>query len=276
MQLSWVHVCSTCESTTFQPLGHILKNGNSVKYKVGTLQIGPTCTHCGGTHRTGGPIWTAPIHDSNFVSRLKTSLSKGPQLGTHRRIEGVLTLIEEELADVPLYIIFDKMLKVLRMPCFKMKEFSSAILNAGYKVSPTHAARNGLKTDAPFSVLWDILRARDKLFPTRKEALPDNHPARVILKREDPPSESNVSSVNFEIHPDATFKSVRDKVLRFQVNPRDNWGPKTRSTTSLFHGDLREKSKRNQGTRKKFKKVRLDCNTTETSAKNNENEEPVL
>jgi tRNA (guanine26-N2/guanine27-N2)-dimethyltransferase len=36
--------------------------------------------------------------------------------------------------------------------------FSSAILNAGYKFSSTHCQPEGIKTDAPASVLWDIMK----------------------------------------------------------------------------------------------------------------------
>jgi hypothetical protein len=35
--------------------------------------------------------------------------------------------------------------------------FRSAILNAGYRVSLSHAAKNSIKTDAPHSLIWVCL-----------------------------------------------------------------------------------------------------------------------
>jgi tRNA G26 N,N-dimethylase Trm1 len=37
--------------------------------------------------------------------------------------------------------------------------FSSALIRLGYKVSASHAARGSLKTNAPASVVWDVMRA---------------------------------------------------------------------------------------------------------------------
>ena len=39
-----------------------------------------------------------------------------------------------------------------------LASISSAILNQGYKVSASHAARGSIKTDAPTKVIWDIMR----------------------------------------------------------------------------------------------------------------------
>ncbi|MCL4132748.1 UNVERIFIED_CONTAM: hypothetical protein GTU68_003200 [Idotea baltica] len=259
-KLSLVHSCTSCDSLSFQALGRVIKNGNSVKYQLNSPSLKPNCEHCGGTHRTGGPIWTAPIHDQNFVSRLKATLPKGSPLNTQRRMEGILTMIEEELPDAPLYVVFDQMLSRVRMPCFRMKEFTSAILNAGYRVSPTHAAKNGIKTDAPFSLLWEIIRAREKLYPINMFRIPNDHIAHLLLS-DKPPSASELNSpkpppdpkkISFEIHPGATFES--SKLLRFQHNPKQHWGPKSRSVTSIFHLDLPEKSKSKQGFREDRRK----------------------
>ena len=38
-------------------------------------------------------------------------------------------------------------------------KFRSALLHAGYRVSITHTSAEAVKTDAPPSVVWDIMRA---------------------------------------------------------------------------------------------------------------------
>lgn len=58
----------------------------------------------------GGPIWSAPIHDETFVSRVLTHVEDNPHLfGTAKRIQGVLSMVREELQDVPLYHTLDKL-----------------------------------------------------------------------------------------------------------------------------------------------------------------------
>jgi hypothetical protein len=40
-----------------------------------------------------------------------------------------------------------------------MMEFKSALINAGYRVSNFHKDPLAIKTDAPNSIIWDIIRA---------------------------------------------------------------------------------------------------------------------
>lgn len=55
----------------------------------------------------GGPIWSAPIHSPEFV---KEVLQTAPdRLGTYKRIHGILTMVIEELLDVPLYYGLEKL-----------------------------------------------------------------------------------------------------------------------------------------------------------------------
>lgn len=43
----------------------------------------------------------------------------------------------------------------------------SALLHAGFRVSLSHACKNAVKTDAPASALWDIMRCWVRASPTR-------------------------------------------------------------------------------------------------------------
>ena len=48
----------------------------------------------------------------------------------------------------------------------------------------SHCKKNSIKTDAPVSVLWDILRAREKEFPSLKMRARKDAPGYVILNKE--------------------------------------------------------------------------------------------
>jgi tRNA (guanine26-N2/guanine27-N2)-dimethyltransferase len=61
---------------------------------------------------------------------------------------------EQELPDAPLHYTHASLCQALRMTAFKSNLLRSAIINAGYRVSPVHTDGQGFKTDAPGSVIW--------------------------------------------------------------------------------------------------------------------------
>lgn len=244
-KVSWVYQCVGCETVTLQPLGRILTNKKSIKHQVSHgPPVGESCSHCGHRHVVGGPVWSAPIHDREFLSSLKESLVE-EDFSTYRRMVGVISMMEEELPDVPLYYVLDRLARGASINLCKMVQFRSALLNAGYRVSLSHADPASLKTDAPARVVWDVVRAWERQQPARKTALPVDHPARVILQQD------VGTEVNFDLHPDANPESRKKELLRFQVKPEKFWGPKSRAKTSLLRGTLEEKRTRNQGKKRK-------------------------
>ena len=83
----------------------------------------------------------------------------------------MLTVVSEELLDVPFYYRQDKMCSLVRATSARLVDFRSAILNAGYRVSLSHACRSALKTDAPNQFVFDMLRAWERLHPTNRDKL---------------------------------------------------------------------------------------------------------
>ncbi|XP_045107063.1 probable tRNA (guanine(26)-N(2))-dimethyltransferase isoform X2 [Portunus trituberculatus] len=244
-KVSWVYQCVGCETVTMQPLGRILTNKKSIKHQVSQgPPVAESCSHCGHRHVVGGPVWSAPIHDREFLSSLKESLVE-EDFTTYRRMLGVISMMEEELPDVPLYYVLDRLARVASINLCKMVQFRSALLNAGYRVSLSHADPASLKTNAPARVVWDVVRAWERQQPARKTPLPADHPARFILQQD------MGTEVNFDLHPNANPESRKKELLRFQVKPEKFWGPKSRAKTSLLHGTLEEKRTRNQGKKRR-------------------------
>ncbi|KAK7074375.1 tRNA methyltransferase 1 [Halocaridina rubra] len=250
-KLSWLYQCVGCETATLQPLGRIVVNGRSIKYQ---LCSGPSvpqaCQHCGHRHLMAGPIWSAPIHDGEFLKGLKNSLVE-EDFTTYRRMYGILTMMEEELPDVPLFYVMDKLTAVAGINLCKMVQFRSALLNAGYEVSMSHTSKNSIKTNAPPQFIWDIVRVWEKTHPANRSKMSDDRAGKRILDKEPE------NTINFEMHPDANPESRRQELLRFQVKPEKNWGPKSRAKTSIFHSVQEEKRVRNQG-KNQNKKRKLD------------------
>lgn len=52
-------------------VGKRIEVGNSKKYPPGVgPPVGETCEHCGRKFHVGGPIWSEPIHDLQFVNKV--------------------------------------------------------------------------------------------------------------------------------------------------------------------------------------------------------------
>ncbi|KAI4456709.1 n 2 n 2 -dimethylguanosine trna methyltransferase [Holotrichia oblita] len=227
-KLSSVYHCTGCGSFALQPLGIVKKNEEKKhdKFCLPTnVPVDKKCEHCGQAYHVGGPIWSAPIQDKYFINEVLNNAPK--HLKTIQRIQGVLSVILEELDDTPLYYTLEKLSGTLHVETPPMLTIRSAILNAGYKVSYTHCNKVSIKTDAPSKVIWDIMRCWIT-----------DHPVKIRER------------VQFEIHPDANPSSKKKGLVRFQANPMPFWGPGTRATAMVGEDKL-SKSRRNQGKRKR-------------------------
>ena len=215
---SYVYDCVGCQSFHLQKLGTHIPGTQKVLPGRGP-PVGRSCEECGKDFYIGGPIWSDPIHDREFLSKMKEHLSgEGKYLGTVKRMEGMLTLAEEELVDVPLFYELSMLSKTIHSTCPPLTTFRSAILNAGYQVSLSHVCTKSIKTNAPGSVVWDVMR-HWALNNGAKLRDPDTV-AGILLRKQ-----SSVE-VDFTLHP---LAALDKNVHRFPPNPEPNWGPKARA-----------------------------------------------
>lgn len=159
--------CSGCKAYINQPLGYIRagKQEGTIKYGNASLKSSSACDECGFPYSIGGPMYAGPIHDADFVERvIKLAKVADPKIyGTLDRIEGMLTLAQEELKN-PHYWSINRMAKILHCQSPPQRLVASALLNAGFHVSGTHARTGCIKTDAPPAFMWDIMRDWVRLF----------------------------------------------------------------------------------------------------------------
>jgi len=140
-------------------------------------------------------MWLAPIHDVSFVNRtLKSIEGSENDYGTWPRIHGMLTLAAnvchqsiiaamtdiQELED-PFYLTANKLFGTIHSSSAPTNKVLSALLNGGYKVSRSHAAPGSIKTNAPCSFMYDIVREHVKENPVRMDKIPEKSPSRRAL-----------------------------------------------------------------------------------------------
>jgi tRNA (guanine26-N2/guanine27-N2)-dimethyltransferase len=249
---SMVFQCTGCESFTLQPLVSKKPTGNGRNFKYG-WPTGPfvdgKCKNCGFKYHMGGPIWSDPIHDQNFVQQILEFVeTEATHLTFYKRIFGLLNVVKEELVDIPLFYTVENLCSILKLETIPMNKFRSALLHAGYQVSSSHACKTSVKTNAPSSVLWDILRCWEKIHPVKPARKIDGTPLKAILAKE-PENSYNL----MENHPMAEPESKKEGLSRFPENPAPFWGPGTRAMQNV-DAIKNSKSVKNQNKKTKRKK----------------------
>ncbi|BAU01398.1 tRNA (guanine(26)-N(2))-dimethyltransferase [Vigna angularis] len=227
LKLSYVYQCTGCDSFHLQPIGRTISKNTSVRYLPGFGPVVPQeCTDCGKKFNMGGPIWSAPIHDQEWVAAILADVkSMKDRYPAYDRISAVLTTISEELPDVPLFLSLHNLCATLKCTSPSAIIFRSAVINAGYRISGTHVNPLGLKSDAPMDVIWDIMRCWVKNHPVKPQ--PADQSGSIILSKEP------VLQANFARAVASLSKAQAKKVARFLPNPERHWGPKLRAGRTI-------------------------------------------
>ncbi|XVE78574.1 hypothetical protein DITRI_Ditri13aG0156800 [Diplodiscus trichospermus] len=222
LKLSYVYQCTGCDSFHLQPIGRTVSKNTSVRYLLGFAPVVPQeCSDCGKKFSMGGPIWSAPIHDQEWVTAILADVkSMKDRYPAYAGVSAVLTTISEKLPDVPLFLSLHNLCATLKCTSPSAVIFCSAVINAGYQISGTHVNPLGLKSDAPMDVIWDIMCCWVKNHPVK--AQPADQPGSVILAKE--PVQANFARAVASLS-----KAQAKKVARFLPNLERHWGPKLRA-----------------------------------------------
>lgn len=290
-----------CGAWTAQFIGrHNRHKDNEKNWKFSIAQA-PTadhlCEHCGSKMHIAGPMWGGPLHNPAFIEKMLTDLKNVEQdiYQTKNRIEGMLDTALDELivnSDTmdlrsvpaesedgvkeivpktpaeaidrhPFFLIPSALCKVIKAVAPPEHMVKGALRHAGYRVTRSHCKAGSIKTDAPWTVIWEIMREWVRQnSPIKEGALQEIQPGWRILQatRKDDEGRTNgfangngtengSSDATPDIVTDAPngsalsdkpvdpkrMKVVFDEVLgkdqsgkrlvRYQENPRENWGP---------------------------------------------------
>ncbi|KAI4193156.1 MAG: hypothetical protein LQ346_004000 [Caloplaca aetnensis] len=182
-----------CGAFSTQYLAHTrekeAKNGD--KFHTQSLAQGPSatpeCEHCGFKTHLAGPMWGGPLHNPHFISRVLDLLPSldSKVYGTIPRIEGMLTLVLNEtlfqeaptpassesastepfpsldpaLRDPHPFFFNPSMLsRTLRCSRPSDAQWRGALIGLGYRTTRSHTEAGSIRTDAPWTVIWEIMR----------------------------------------------------------------------------------------------------------------------
>ncbi|MCJ1474412.1 RNA methyltransferase tRNA(m5U54)methyltransferase [Lambiella insularis] len=292
------------------------KNNAVYKYVVGQgPSASPHCAHCGFKTHIAGPMWGGPLHNPYFIERILDeipTLSKDTY-ATLPRIEGMLSLARDEflsqpdpeectderpdLSSIPrldpcrpeshpFFIVPSVLAKVLHCVAPSDASLRGALIKLGYRATRSHTKPGSIRTDAPWDIIWEVMRewVRQKA-PVKDNAIMPGTAGKGIMQRdksriavwnlkkdiqnimdkvddlkdakvqieaalyrasrcadsrvehaavhvvEQPTNDTEEEHVELRVEFDEELgKEVnKKKMLRYQLNPKPNWGPMTRA-----------------------------------------------
>jgi tRNA (guanine26-N2/guanine27-N2)-dimethyltransferase len=237
------YICQGCQSYYEQPLGRIVdkvheRSGNvNLQFKTQAgPPVPPKCTECGSALHVAGPMWSGPLHNNDFISRVLGHLEGNQdRYSTAVRMKGMLTVANEEL-HIPFYFTPSRIAGFFHSVCPPLDDVASALLNAGHTVSRSHALPGSLKTSATRQDVHDVFRSWVKKHPVRMDKVSETSLARQLLAKE------ARTEANFTRHPRSVTQASKVKLVRYQQNPTPNWGPGTKADS----GTKRKREEENE------------------------------
>lgn len=169
------------------------KNGDTFyNFSAGLAPSANThCEHCGFKTHQAGPMWSGPLHNPHFIQRILDMLPTLDEsiYGTIPRLKGMLSVaLDETLEDPPslsvaepgtssttssrpvppldpaaraqhpFFILPSALSRILHCVSPSDATFRGALRGLGYRTTSSHTKAGSICTDAPWSVIWEVMR----------------------------------------------------------------------------------------------------------------------
>jgi len=139
-------------------IDHYVRAYAVVKYGARgiTSPLKRACPDCGAKLSVAGPLWLGRIADKNFCSLMEKEAEER-SLRQEKRILKTLALVQNEAEAQVTYYTVDKICDKLNLPVPPQKKVLSNLRKAGFQAVLTHFNSRGFRTDAPASVVREIV-----------------------------------------------------------------------------------------------------------------------
>lgn len=212
--------CVHCDFHAVQCIGR--RDGSNRKPNRLTPGTGQ-CPECNSVLSVGGPMYTGPLHDGAFTTALlNPNRDEFPGVTSWDKITALMHGLQSELPEVPLFYSIRTLAGSVKVSPPKLRVFKFFIEQLGYRVGGSHRTPNTFKTDAPHSVVFDLLRLYVRTVESKK-------------------SQQDIALLQKEIStviPDSLEMDWNMKVddrsgpAIYLPNPKRFWGPKQRAVAS--------------------------------------------
>jgi len=114
----------------------------------------PSCENCGSKTVMGGPLWIGSFSDLKF---LELALKVVVDLNASRRDLKLVSTLLEESFESPVYYQLDELAGKYKTSSPPVKKIVKTLRGMGYKASRTHLDPKGIRTNAPYHVLRELV-----------------------------------------------------------------------------------------------------------------------
>ncbi len=114
------------------------------------------CNECSKRLAVAGPLWVGELASKEFCVQMRRKL-QNKKLRTKKKLTMLLNTILGELDAPPLYYVIDRICDRFNLRIPSTANITQELKKRGYKVALTHFNLKGIKTDAPASVVREVL-----------------------------------------------------------------------------------------------------------------------
>ncbi len=225
LETGLVFQCTQCEFHHIQPFGR--KEGPNRKCNRFPSEFTGKCLECESALSIGGPMYIGPLMESSFISSCLSVVDSQekhelfPGVTSWAKIKALMHGLMSELPDVPLFYSLRSLAGSVKVSPPKLRVFKFYLEKLGFRVGASHRTPNVIKTDAPASVVFDLLRM---YFMWTKPGCSDL--PKLISKH----LSTNIPE-DLEIDWTIKVEDSRETPI-YLPNPQRCWGPKQRAVAS--------------------------------------------
>lgn len=227
--------CINCEYHINQPFCRI--DGHNRKPARTTIPTS-VCPECDSALALGGPMYTGALCDDKFVDAcldiIEDEQSMFPGITSWTKLKGLLFGIKSELAcATPLFYTIPGLTRSVRVSPPKLQSFYYWLNQLGYKVCGSHRTPNAIKTNAPSSVVFDLLRiyCSNINITTQSSGTGEDGIRCKILNKAITMKIPEEMKIDFTVKFDSDTEKSKSKIPIYIPNPTPFWGPKPRAVT---------------------------------------------
>lgn len=162
--------------------------------------------------------------------------------------------LQECSVSAPFFFATTRLAKTLHCESPPLAAFRGALKGLGYEVARSHCKPTSIKTDAPWGVVWEVMRRWVETRPIKEEGMGEKMAGWRILRigrkgegGKVELTEEEEALRRLEVVFDEKLGKDEDKgsgVVRYQINPTANWGPMARGKVAVGKRGSEEEEER--------------------------------